>query len=335
MLFSLLPLKGLSGCSNKMSKKKARKNFKKKLAPDVSSILKIPGIGQAEEIDDLVDHPLHSTALSVYEEGEEADNGSDQYSTINESTSSFSNPETPKKNTKKRKTRLLKTIVINEDSEEESSVKDTIPKKKTRSHVNENVLPERETNRPVSKKIPKQTTKVTRRVTKEKVVLKELEKITTEYKEEVEQKKYKDVIDKFHARLKDQFTDISADAEKLKSTKLKQAKMVRKTNKTRQRLIEIKGELFRNEPELKKLKKEHSKLKEKISSLKNAVQFIKDLKSLQQMKDEKENSQEKLGYGISSLPALLMESQKILGAESHLQNINTKLQESLELQKNN
>ncbi|XP_026522948.1 centromere protein U [Notechis scutatus] len=334
-----------------MSKRKATKHFKKKLAgyqakvdshgklfsseePDVSSILKISGTGQTEETDDLFDHPLHSTALSVYEEGEEVDNGNDQYSAIIESTSSFSDPETPKKNTKKRKTHILKKIVTSEDSEEESSVKDTIPKKKTQSHVNENVLPERETNCPVSKKIPKQPTKVTGRATKGKVVLKELGKVTAEYKEEVEHK-YKNVIDKFHARLKDQFTDISADTEKLKSTKLKQTKMVRKTNKTRQRLIEIKGELFRNEPELKKLKKEHSKLKEKISSLKNAVQFIKDLKSLQQMKDEKENSQEKLGYGISSLPALLMESQRILGAESHLQNINTKLQKSLELQKTN
>ncbi|XP_060542759.1 centromere protein U [Pantherophis guttatus] len=335
-----------------MSKRKATKNFKKKLAgcqakqashgklfsseePDISRILKIPGTGLTEETDDLFDHPLHSTALSVYEEGEEADNGNDQYLTINESTSSSFDPEPPKKNTKKRKANTLKTIVRTEDSEEEPSVKNMIPKKKTQSDVNKNVLPEKETNCPVSKKVPKQPTKVTRCVTKEKVVLKEFEKITTEYKEEVEQEKYKNVIDKFHARLKDQFTDISADAEKLKNTKLNQTKIIRKTNKTRQRLIEIKGELFRNEPELKKLKKEHSKLKEKISCLKNAVQFIKDLKSLQQMKNEKENLQEKLRYSISSLPALLMESRRILGAESHLQNINTKLQESLELQKTN
>ncbi|XP_032080609.1 centromere protein U [Thamnophis elegans] len=331
-----------------MSKRKATKNFKKKLAgyeakqdfhgklfsseePDVSSILKIPGTGQTDETDDLCDHPLHSTALSVYEEGEDADNGNDQYSKINESTGSFSDPE---KNTKKRKTHTMKTIVRTEDSEEESSVKNTIPKKKPKSRVKNNALPERETNHPVSKKVPKKPTKVTRHVTKENIVLKELEKITTDYKEEVEQEKYKNVIDKFHARLKDQFTEFSADAEKVKNTKLKQAKMVRKTNKARQRLIEIKGEIFRNEPELKKLNKEHSKLKEKISCLKNAVQFIKDLKSLQQM-DEKEHSQEKLGYGISSLPALLMESRRILGAESHLKNINTKLQESLELQKTN
>ncbi|KAK9398955.1 centromere protein U [Crotalus adamanteus] len=331
---------------NKMSKRKATKVFKKKLAgyqakpdsqgklfsseePDVSSILKIPRTGQTEETDDLFDHPLHSTALSVYEEEEEANNGNDQYSTLNESDSNFSDPESPKKNAKKRKTHILKTMVRTEDSEEESSVKNMIPKKKTQSHVNKNVLPEGETHCPVSKKVPKQPTKVTRHVTKEKVVLKELEKITTEFKKEVKQEKYKNVIDKFHTRLKDELNDISADAEKLKNTKLKQTKMVRKTNKKRKRLIEIKGDLFRNELELKKLKKEYSKLQEKMSCLRNAVQFIKDLKSLQQMKNEKENSQEKLVYGISSLPALLMESRRILGAESHLQNINTKLQESL------
>ncbi|KAM3831557.1 centromere protein U [Vipera latastei] len=330
-----------------MSKRKATKVFKKKLAGcqakpdshgklfsseelDVSSILKVPGTGKTEETNDLYDHPLHSTALSVYEEEEKADNGNDQYSTLNESTSNFSGPVSPKKNAKKRKPHILKTMRT-EDTEE-ASIKNVIPKKKTQSHV-KNVLPERETHCPVSKKVPKQPTKVTRHVTNEKVVLKELEKITAEFKKEVEQEKHKKVIDKFHTRLKDELTDISADAEKLKNTKLKQTKMVRKTNKKRKHLIEIKEELFRKEPELKKLKNEYSKLQEKISCLRNAAQFIKDLKSLQQMKDEKENSQKKLVYGISSLPALLMESRRILGAESHLQNINTKLQESLELQK--
>ncbi|XP_070613620.1 centromere protein U [Erythrolamprus reginae] len=330
-----------------MSKRKAAKNFKKKLAghqakqyfhgklfssgePDVSSILNIPGTGHIEETDDLFDYPLHSTAVTEFEELEEADNGNN--STINESTSSFSDTDSPKKITKKRKTHTLKTKI--EESEEESSVKNVVPKKKTQSHVNKNVLPERKTNCPVSKKVPKQPRKVTRHVTKERVVLKVLEKITMEYKEEVEQKKYKNVIDKFHASFKDQFNDISADAEKLKNTKLKQTEMVRKTNKEREHLIKIKGKLFRNESELEKLKKEHSKLKEKISCLKNAVQFLKDLKNLQQIKNEEEKPQEKIGYGISSLPALLMESRRILGAESHLQNINTKLQKSLELQKN-
>ncbi|XP_063166891.1 centromere protein U [Candoia aspera] len=334
-----------------MPKRKAKTDFKKKghqakldphskllspEEPDVSSILKIPGTGQTEETDDLFDHPLHSTAVSAYEEVEGAGNGNDHYSTLDESTSSLSDSEPPKKNTKKRKSHhTLKTIVRIEDSEEESSVKDKIPKKKAQSHVNKNVLPERETDCPVSKKVSKRPKKGTRRLTKQKVVLNELEKITAEYKQEVKLEKYRKVIDKFHTGFKDQLTNTTADAEKLKNIKLKQIKMVRKTNKKRRRLIEIKDELLRNEPELKKLKKEYSKLKEKISCLRNAVQFIKDLKSLQQMNDEKENSQEKLVYGISSLPALLMDSRRILRAESHLQNINKKLQESLGLQKNN
>lgn len=38
----------------------------------------------------------------MYEEEEKADNGNDQYSTLSESTSNFSGPESPKKNAKKR-----------------------------------------------------------------------------------------------------------------------------------------------------------------------------------------------------------------------------------------
>ncbi|KAM6441245.1 centromere protein U isoform 1-T3 [Liasis olivaceus] len=337
-----------------MPKRKAKKGFKNKLAghqakldphgkllspdePDVSSILKIPGTGQTEETDDLFDHPLHSTAVSVYEEVEGAGNGNDQYSTLDEFSSSSSDSEPPKKNTTKRKSHhTLKTIVRTEDSEEESSVKNKIPKKKARSYVNKNdVLPERETDCQVSKKVSKQPKKGTRCATKQEVVLNELEKIIAEYRQEVKLEEYRKVIDTFHTRFKDQLTYTTADAEKLKNMKLKQIKMVRMTNKKRRRLIEIKEDLRRTEPELTKLKKEYSKLKEKISCLRNAVQFIKDLKSLQQMNDEKENPQEKLVYGISSLPALLMDSRRILRAENHFQNINTKLQESLGLQENN
>ncbi|KAH0616135.1 hypothetical protein JD844_027027 [Phrynosoma platyrhinos] len=183
--------------------------------------------------------------------------------------------------------------------------------------------------------ISKGQKKGARRITENDVILNEFEKVTAKYKEGVELKICREAIDNFSNGFRDHLINTISGAEELKNTKLKNMKMVRETNKKRQRLIEVKEELIRTEPQLKKLQREHAELKEKLSSLRNAVKLVTDLKDLQRkyVNERKENPQENVVYGISSFPALLVESQRILRAEGHFRNINTKLQQALNVQK--
>ncbi|XP_053258490.1 centromere protein U isoform X2 [Podarcis raffonei] len=105
-----------NGVRKKMPKRKSRRDFRKKLGePDVSGILKVLQTDQAEEPDELFgepsQEPLHSTAVSAYEE-------EDQYS--DGSTSSSSDSEPKKKDTRGSKCQhILKSRSEREVSEEE------------------------------------------------------------------------------------------------------------------------------------------------------------------------------------------------------------------------
>ncbi|XP_062991319.1 centromere protein U [Elgaria multicarinata webbii] len=388
-----------------MPKRKARRDSREKLGrhqaklhlhsklpsseePDVSSILKVPGTGQTEEPDDLFDHPLHSTAVSAYEE-EEEEMDKDQCSEPDGSTSNSADSEPAKKITVKSKNHpTRKSRVGIEDSEEEPvkenmrstevtpsaeecklpsalSLRNSSPESRISDRFTDFVTnlsaskmsrraksykkkkassPEIETDYadscddPHLVKVwdPKGLKKVASHVTQLDVILDEFEKITTKYKQGVKLKICRKAIDNFYIGFRDQLTKNITDAEELKNIKLKNAKMVKATNKKRQRLIEVKEELIRTEPQLKKLEREYAELKGKISSVRNAVQLVTDLKDLQQKHvNERKESSQKIVYGVSSLPALLVESRRILGAEGHFRNINTKLQQSLDLQKEN
>ncbi|XP_042325605.1 centromere protein U [Sceloporus undulatus] len=317
--------------------------------PDVSSILKVPGIEQTEESDDVFDLPLHSTAVSDYEEEEEEEEKKEKWRRVRiqnrglNSNSSHSEPE--KKNTRQSKNQdTVKSRVEREDSEKNPLMENKIFRTSGKSQRKQKkALPEMEeddhSGDPHLFKvwIPKGQKKGARRITEIDVILNEFEKVTAKYKGGVELEICREAIDSFSNGFRDHLINTIADAEELKNTKLKNMKMVRETNKKRQRLIEVKEELIRTEPQLKKLEREHAEVKEKISSLRNAMKLVNDLKDLQQkyVNEIKENPQENVEYGISSLPALLVESQRILGAEGHFRNINTKLQQALNLQKKN
>ncbi|XP_072857498.2 centromere protein U isoform X1 [Pogona vitticeps] len=309
--------------------------------PDVSSILKIPGNEQMEEPDDLFEHPLHSTAMSAYaQDGSEKD----QYSEQDGGTSNSSDSETEQRNTIGSKNcHTLKSRVEREESEEEPVKDNMMPRRSAKSHERrKQASPETEQDCPddphlIKVWVPKGLKKVASRITESDVILDEFGKITAKYRQGVESKICRKAIDSFYAGFKDQLIKAITDAEELKNAKLKNTKMIRTTNKKRQRLIEVKEELIRTEPQLKKLERERAELKGKISSLRNAVQLVTDLKDLQQKyaNERKENQQEKVVYGVSSLPALLVESQRILGAEGHFRSINAKLEQALDLQKKN
>uniref|UniRef100_A0A8D0BSS8 Centromere protein U n=1 Tax=Salvator merianae TaxID=96440 RepID=A0A8D0BSS8_SALMN len=311
--------------------------------PDVSSILKIAGPVQAEEPDELFDPPLHSTAVSSYEEDE------DRSAELGEVTSNSSDSEPEKKNTIGSKTHhTVNSRRKRKDSEEETLKENVMPRvsaKSQREEEEKSSSSEMETDHSDSEaelhlvKVYKSKgmKKVTRCVTQVDVILHKFEKITSKYKQGVDQDIYRKVIDRFYTSFKDQLTNSDTNAEELRKTKLKNMKMMRETNKKRQRLIDVQEELIKTEPQLKKLVKEYAGLKKKITSLKNAVQLVTSLKDLQEkyINYRQENPQEKIVYGVSSLPALLVESQRILGAEGHFRTINSKLEEMMDMQKEN
>ncbi|XP_024050086.1 centromere protein U isoform X2 [Terrapene carolina triunguis] len=172
-------------------------------------------------------------------------------------------------------------------------------------------------------------------ITELDVVLAEYEKITADYKQRVESRICREAIEGFYSGFKDQLTNTITEVQELKDLKRKNAKVITDINKKRRRLLEVREELIWTGPQLKQLQREYAELQERESSLRNATQFLTDLKEVQQqyINCREDHPQEKVVYGTSSIPALLVESQLILRAESHFQNISTRLQEVLNLQK--
>ncbi|XP_025889427.1 centromere protein U [Nothoprocta perdicaria] len=182
---------------------------------------------------------------------------------------------------------------------------------------------------------PKGVKRLPKDITELDVVLSEFEKIAADYKQRVDSNTCRKAIDGFCSGFKDQLTDLITEVQKLKNVKRKNAKVIADTNKKRQQLLQVSEELMGTEQQLKQLQREYAQLQERESSLRHATQFLIDLKELQQncLDYREENPKEKAVYGTSSLPALLVESRRILGAERHFQNINTRLQEALDVQR--
>nr|XP_033799304.1 centromere protein U isoform X2 [Geotrypetes seraphini] len=167
------------------------------------------------------------------------------------------------------------------------------------------------------------------------VVLDRFKEIITNYKQTVKSSSVRKAIDLFFSTMKKNLNRTSEDVHKLKNLKKKNAKIHIEINKKRQRLIDVKEERIVNELKKHQLLKEYNDLEQKKSSFKNATQFLHDLQELQRtyLSYKEQNQEEKEEYGISSLPALLLEARPILEAEKHLQNINRKLQHWLDLEK--
>ncbi|NXK54934.1 CENPU protein, partial [Chauna torquata] len=182
---------------------------------------------------------------------------------------------------------------------------------------------------------PKELKRSPRDITELDVVLAEFEKIAANYRQSTESEICRKAIDGFCSAFKDQITDLIMEVQEIMNMKKKNAKVVADIKKKRQRLMQVREELIGAEPQLIKVQREYAEVQERKSSLTQAIQFLSDLKELQQdyLDYRKENPREKVVYGASSLPALLVESRRILGAERHFQNINRKLEDALEVQR--
>ncbi|NXD89518.1 CENPU protein, partial [Chaetorhynchus papuensis] len=305
--------------------------------PDVSRILKVAGTNQLEEFDDSFDHPLHSTAVDAY--GEEHSQ--------NASLSCVSAPQ--RHNTdRSKKPRHSKASdgdvpKFNTADAGEEPLKETVKTVNTTQFQTKKKRPSEEStsdpsvDSPHSLQLwcPKELKRSPGDITELDVVLAEVEKIAANYRQSIESNICRKAINDFSSAFKDQITDLIAGVQELKNMKKKNAKAITNLKKKRQQLVQLREELIGSEPQLTQLQREYAEAEERKSSLRQTIALITDLKELRQdcLDYREENPKAKVVYGTSSLPALLVESRRILGAEKHFENINMKLEEALAVQK--
>ncbi|XP_035753672.1 centromere protein U isoform X2 [Egretta garzetta] len=323
---------------NKLKEHKANSRPHWKLLPpeepDVSRILKVAEANQLEELDDSFDHPLHSTAVDAY--GEEH--------SPNESLDHVSSPQR-KSTEKSKKTHRWKTsdgdvqkfsTAGAEDEPFKKSLTTTQFQAKRKRPSEKNTSDScAESSCSVQVWCTKELKRSPRDITELDVVLAEFEKIAANYRQSIESNLCRKAVDGFCSAFKDQITDLIAEVQELQNMKKKNAKVITDIKKKRQRLLQLREELIGAEPQLIQLQREYAEMQERKSSLRQATQLLTGLKELQQdcLDYREENPPKKVVYETSSLPALLVESRRILGAERHFQNINMKLEEALAVQR--
>ncbi|XP_058694485.1 centromere protein U isoform X5 [Poecile atricapillus] len=297
--------------------------------PDVSRILKVAETNQLEDLNDSFDHPLHSTAVDAY--GEEQSQ--------NEALSQVSAPQRQNadrrsggKKIKFKKPHSSKPSdgdvqKFNTADSEEEALKETVKTPKTtqfqaeeRQSSEENTS-DSSVDSPHSVQVwcPKELKRTPKDITELDVVLAKVEKIAANYRQSIESNIGRKAINDFSSAFKDQITDLA----------------ITNIKKKRQQLVQLREELIGAEPQLTQLQREYAEVQERKSSLRQTIELITDLREIQQdcLDYREENPKEKVEYGISSLPALLVESQRILGAERHFESINMKLEEALAVEK--
>ncbi|NXN57021.1 CENPU protein, partial [Rynchops niger] len=318
--------------------------------PDVSRILKVAEANQLDEPDDSFDHPLHSTAVDAY--GEEH---SQNESLGRASAWQKKNAERSKKLHRSKTSGSVVQKFSTADPEDAPLKENEVQRKgffdvnllfisqntlnatqfqaKKKRRPSEKSTSDPSVDSPCSVQVwcPKELKRSPRDITELDVVLAEFEKIAANCRERTESNVCRKAINGFCLAFKDQLTDLIAEIHELKNMKKKNAKVITDIKKKRQRLLQLREELIGAEPQLTQLQREYAELQERKSSLWQATKLLTDLKELQEdcLDYREENPEEKVIYGISSLPALLVESRRILGAERHFQNINMKLEEAL------
>ncbi|NXE72157.1 CENPU protein, partial [Cochlearius cochlearius] len=305
--------------------------------PDVSRILKVAEANQLEELDDSFDHPLHSTAVDAY--GEEHSQ--------NESLGHVSAPQR-KSTEKSKKPHHSKTSdgdvqKLSTAGPEDEPFKENVKSLTTtqfqakRKRPSEKSTSDSSVDSSCSVQVwcPKELKRSPRDITELDVVLAEFEKIAANYRQSIESNVCRKAVDGFCSAFKDQITDLVSTPNRFKDFPRSLFQVMTDIKKKRQRLLQLREELIGAEPQLIQLQREYAEIQERKSSLRQATQLLTDLKELQQdcLDYREENPKEKVVYGTSSLPALLVESRRILGAERHFQNINMKLEEALAVQR--
>ncbi|XP_041283895.1 centromere protein U [Onychostruthus taczanowskii] len=304
--------------------------------PDVSRILKVAETNQLEDLDDSFDHPLHSTAVDAYGEGHSQNEALGRVSASQRQNTDRWPAGKKKKFKKPRHSKPSSGDVeeFNTADAGEEPLKENVARQEQPSEESPS---DPSVDSPLSVQVwcPKELKRSPRDITELDIVLAEVEKIAANYRQSIESNTCRKAISDFSSAFKDQITDLIAGVQELKNMKKKNAKAITSIKKKRQQLVQAREELIGAEPQLTQLQREYAELQERKSSLRETVELITDLKELQQdcLDHREENPKEKVVYGTSSLPALLVESRRILGAEMHFESINMKLEEALAVQK--
>ncbi|EHH54098.1 hypothetical protein EGM_14858 [Macaca fascicularis] len=166
------------------------------------------------------------------------------------------------------------------------------------------------------------------------IVLPEFEKTHLEHKERTESKVCRAAIDTFYVNVKEQVIKLLKESQMLKNLKRKNAKMISDIEKKRQRMIEVQDELLRAAfVQCKELLRKTFPCSQRLLHMKNKLFFHIRISSRPYTaradlpKPSLDVSQQ---YDSSSLPALLFKARTLLGAESHLRNINHQLEKLLD-----
>ncbi|XP_029918267.1 centromere protein U isoform X2 [Myripristis murdjan] len=152
-----------------------------------------------------------------------------------------------------------------------------------------------------------------------------------QYRESVESKAIKRAIDSLSSSVKDQLTKQITESKELKVLIRDKAKVDSLIRKKRQRLLDAKYELIRAEQQVRSLQKVEVGLEQRLTDLRRSQAFLRDIRDLnrQYLKHRHTHPKEKEKYGASSLPALLLETKYILGAEHQLRGINNQIEKRL------
>lgn len=159
------------------------------------------------------------------------------------------------------------------------------------------------------------------------VILFESESLVNHYRESIDGACRK-AVDNFFLSYKDQLTATIRNVRMLKDMKRKNAKARLEIGRKQKRLIEVKDEIIKKQPRLNQLQRECSELEERQKSIENAKTFLDNLGQLQEdyRKCRAKKPRAKETYGLSSLPAFILQAQSTMRAEQHFHNVNAQLQ---------
>ncbi|XP_051916079.1 centromere protein U isoform X2 [Hippocampus zosterae] len=179
-----------------------------------------------------------------------------------------------------------------------------------------------------TRRVEKKRTKRSGGETELEVVMEAFLGFCDEYKDSVESNAIKQSIDCFSNNVKEQLLEKFASYKEFKVLKRENAKVCSMIRAKTQKLFDAKHELIRAERQVSLLQKEKADLKLRLEDLRRSQAFLKDIKQLNKVYLDYRTAhpKEKEMYGASSLPALLLQTKNIQGAQDQLRQINKKLE---------
>ncbi|XP_043944894.1 uncharacterized protein LOC122816213 [Protopterus annectens] len=220
----------------------SRKRFL--LNPDISSILKEDDTVQDENYS-CYEHPLHSTAVSIAESSEDSEekNLNEDKNTKKQDRSHTSEASEEKKKKSQSSENITSHPNIVRSFPEEAVLQTQKGKKRKKSpQVIELESSEAEGCSSTKTSHPEHLRYSSKRLTGLEVILREFEKIATEYKETMGLDVCNNAIEKLTIHFKEQLTETVSQVHDLKNLEKKNRQVIAAITKKSKELVEMKGE---------------------------------------------------------------------------------------------